>query len=189
MWIIMRALHLGKFCLCFAVVFSGAVASAQTAGETITYIDGKIAGQVATYDAYRLRLDGVRIGGSLFTLTYAVIHETDIGTWADFFEEEVDLTAIKDFTQKSVDHMMQTEQAVVKLECDGSHGNCVKRRLCMNTDEQGKCDKSSIDRLAILYFDLNGLGNSEEEKRVKKAILHLKELFPLKKNKEIFDDE
>lgn len=180
-----HTLHLALFCFCFSVVFSGSSASAQTASETIAYIDGKISGQVAT----NLRLDGARINGSLFTLTYSVIYDTDIGTWTDFFEEEVDLTAVKDFTPKSIDHMMQAEQSVVRLECDGSYGNCVRRRLCMNVDDQGKCDKTSTDQLATLYFDLAGLSNSEEEKRVKKAVVHLKELYPLKKNKELFDDK
>jgi hypothetical protein len=56
------------------------------------------------------------------------------------------------------------------------------------TIEQGKCSESKTERFSILRLELSELRNNEEEKRVKKAIIHLKSLFPLKKNVELFDD-
>jgi len=168
------------------LIFCPAPALAQTASETVAYIQGKVSGQNASFSAYELKIDGVELDGSVFVWKYTVTNDTNIGRWSDYFREDIDLTQVQDFTTKSADAWLKND-GVTGLQCDRSFGNCVKKQMCM-TISQGKCSESRTDRASILYLKLSVLGNPEEEKRVKKAIIYLKGLFPLKKNIELFDN-
>lgn len=162
--------------------------SAQTADETISYVQRKIELQPAD-DGSAVRLNGVALSGPLFALSYSVVHDTNLGKWSDYFREQIDLTHTEDFTTKRIAALMRTDERTIYLRCGKGYGNCVLQSVCMKVNEQGQCTETKDDHIGALLLRLNGLHNPEEEKRVKKAIVYLKSLFPLKANQEIFDDK
>ena len=164
-------------------------AHAQTADETIAYINGKIGGKETSFTAYDLRLDGVKLNGSTFSFSYTVTEDlgSGLGHQRRFYEDSIDLTKVPDFSQKATDRMMRTDETYARLECDDSYGRCVTRRRCDSVDAKGACAESSTSDEVSVSINLSPLSHAEEEKRVKKAVIYLKSLFPLKKNKEMFD--
>jgi len=163
-------------------------AHAQTADETIAYVNGKIGGKETSFTAYDLRLDRVKLNGSTFAFSYTVTEDLGgLGHQRRYYEDSIDLTKVPDFSQKATDRLMRSEETYVRLECDDSYGRCVKRRRCESIDAKGGCAEFSTSDEVAISINLSPLSHGEEEKRVKKAIVYLKSLFPLKKNKEMFD--
>lgn len=163
-------------------------ACAQTADETIAYINGKIRGKETSFAAYDLRLDSVKLNGSIFSFSSTVTEDLGgLGRQRRFYEDSIDLTKVPDFSQKATDRLIRTDESYVRLECDDSYGRCATRRKCESVDARGGCAESSTSDQVSVSINLDPLSHGEEEKRVKKAIVYLKSLFPLKKNKEMFD--
>ncbi len=164
-------------------------ARAQTAAETVAYINGKVGGKEASFAAFDLRLDQVQLTDTTFHFAYAVTEDlgTPFGHRRRFYRDSIDLTKVRDFSQKAADHLMRSDETYVRLECDDSHGRCVKRITCGSVNESGACTESTTSDDVSVSINLSPLSHAEEEKRVKKAVVHLKSLFPLKKNKEMFD--
>lgn len=164
-------------------------ACAQTADETITYINSKISGKETSFHAFDLRLDQVRLTDTTFHFSYTVTEDlgAPLGHRRRFYRDSIDLTKVRDFSQKATDRLMRTDESYVRLECDDSHGRCVTRRRCESVDAKGACADPSVSDEASVSINLSPLSHAEEEKRIKKAVVYLKSLFPLKKNKEMFD--
>lgn len=170
------------FCFC---VFN---AKAQTAEETVAYINSKITGKETTFAAYDLRLDQVQLKNSVFIFAYTRTDDWGtLGRPTSFFEEAIDLTKVEDFTLAFTTRLMKAEENVIRLNCGRGHGNCALRRTCGSIGPDGKCEGTQSENISTLHLDISPLSSSDEETRVKKAVVHLKSLFPFKENIELFD--
>ena len=187
-----------RVCLLACGLFLGvfaqiAAAHAQTADETIAYVNGKLKGKEISFAAYSIKYDDVQLNGSVFTVVFQT--ENDFGSLGRtrvFVSESIDLTKVADFTQKSIDALISSDDNVLRLQCERSHSRCVLRRTCaaVSVSADGKkCADVERDNLATLHIELGAMNDLENVKRVKRAIVHLKSLFPFKKNVELFDKQ
>jgi hypothetical protein len=161
-------------------------ALAQTADQTIDYINSKIRDK----EADSLHIFRVKLEGDVFLFDYSI--ETDgggLGRWTSYYEKAIELSKAKDFTPQMLSSTMRDDRTTFSFECDTSHGRCVRvfGFNCENQTASAQCRREQIEDAAYLPISLSPLAHLEEERRVKTALLHLKELFPLKKNVEMFD--
>jgi hypothetical protein len=158
-----------------------------TADQAIAYINAKVKGRTTSTDSTDVRVDGVKLKGSVFVMdSTRTVKLSGLGSTTSFVEDEIDLTQVKDFTPFQTAQLLQEDRHLIDLSCGNGHGECAMRITCAATSD-GKCGRLETKRTPGFYFETLATDRFDEEKRVKKAMVYLKSLFPYKENIELFD--
>lgn len=178
----MNKLYLASF---FWGLTSFSVALAQSAQETAQYIRDKLKGEEYEGISWKIHIDDVQLNQSKFLLLYTETSDLFPGAVDTHYKSsEIDIKAMPDFKADAVGKV--NDDSTFEMWCDDSYGDCVKTQDCWKLDQNNKCSQIDVHHQARMFLGLEGI-SMEDRKRVKKAIIHLKSLFPLQKNIEMFD--
>ena len=172
---------------CAANAETQASSDSISADQTIEYIDNKIKGR--TTDSGNVKVNGVKLKGTVLAMySITTIDLGGLGSEISVAEDEIDLRQVEDFTPFQQIQLLKEDHHMFYLSCGRGYGKCAVHISCEPTESR-KCSGTELKKTFGFDLDTSATDGPEEEVRVKKALFHLKSIFPFVKKIELFDDK
>ncbi len=159
-----------------------ATAATQTEDETVDYINMKLKSANQTdpawfFDAFQ------KVEDHVYLLTQHTIKQVPgmPGSATDYFGYQFDMRKMDAFTAAQEKFFLSDESGIMLVLCAHLAGNCITSTECFDA-----CTDRTNGTTASLWINIGGLA-SEDQIRVRRAYLHLKELSPTSIPSDPFD--
>ena len=148
-------------------------AAAQTEDQTVDYINTKLKGANQTdptwfFDAFQ------KVEDHVYLLTQHMIRQVPgmPGSATDNFGYQFDMRKMGALTASQEKLFLSDQSGVMTVYCDNLAGNCITSTECFDA-----CTDRTTKTTGSLWVNIGGLAG-EDQTRIRRAYLHLKELFP-----------